>query len=58
MNFRYDYMNPNLGNYGYGNLNPNYGYPQANQQQGIIFDSHEVLFYVMFFQINDLVFSK
>ena len=52
-------MNPNLGNYGYGNLNPNYGYPQANQQQGIIFDSNEVLFYVIFFfQINDLVFSK
>ena len=30
--FRYDYLNPNLGNYGYGNLNPNYGYPQLSQQ--------------------------
>ena len=34
-NFRYDYMNQNVGNYGYGNMNPNYGYPQANQQPGI-----------------------
>ena len=32
--FRYDYINPNVGNYGYGNLNANYGYPQVNQQPG------------------------
>ena len=31
---RYDYINPNVGNYGYGNLNANYGYPQVNQQPG------------------------
>lgn len=29
---RYDYMNPNLANYGYGNINPNYGYSPLNQQ--------------------------
>ena len=27
-------MNQNVGNYGYGNVNPNYAYPQVNQQPG------------------------
>ena len=35
-NTRYDYMNQNVGNYGYGNVNPNYGYPQVNQQPGTL----------------------
>ena len=29
-------MNQNVGNYGYGNVNPNYGYPQVNQQPGTL----------------------
>ena len=30
-------MNQNAGNYGYGNVNPNYGsYSQVNQQPGTL----------------------